>query len=129
MSQVTGIGIDIVNVAKFQQMLDEQPHSIEELFTPGEHSYCQNRRNSAEHYAARFAAKEAVLKALGCGMSGSMTWVDIEVKKAHSGQPILELSGEVARWAKLRQANRLSISLSHCREYAVAYVVAEQEQG
>jgi holo-[acyl-carrier protein] synthase len=129
MSQVTGIGVDIVNVAKFQQMLEDQPHSLETLFTPAEHTYCQHRRNSAELYAARFAAKEAVLKALGCGMSGSMSWVDIEIKKAHSGQPTVELSGEVARWAGLRQANRLSISLSHCREYAVAYVLAEQTEG
>src|SRR5690554_6741852 len=87
-----GIGIDLCEVDRMRTALVRTPSLRERLFTIGEMAYCDLRRDPSERYAARFAAKEAVLKAMGLGL-GACRWVDIEVHRASSGAPSLELHG------------------------------------
>lgn len=96
-----------------------------EVFTPGEISYCESQRYPERHYAARFAAKEALYKALGTGKVGAMSWLDIEVRRDDSGKPSLTLSGATESEALRLGAKRILVSLSHSGEYASASVVLE----
>ncbi len=128
MAQLAGIGVDIVRVEKFNQVIEDNPQALDSIFTEFEQSYCKTSRNRAERLAARFAAKEAVLKALGLGMAKGMNWLDIEVQNVPTGQPILKLGGEVERRALHQGLNSWQLSLSHCREYAIACVSASNEE-
>ena len=116
------VGVDIIEIWRIQATLDRfGDRFLQRIFTYGEISYSRNR---APQLAARFAAKEAVMKALGTGVRG-VSWKEIEVQRARSGQPHIKLFGRAAdRAAKMGVAS-LQISLSHSREYAVASVVGE----
>ena len=118
---VVGIGVDVVDVARFQLARDRRPRILERLFTEGEQ---RDARGATQRYAARFAAKEAVMKSLGVGV-GSVPWRSIEVVKAPSGAPSVRLHGEAAALAERRGATRFSISLTHSDLTAIAMVVAE----
>lgn len=96
----------------------------ERLFTQAERAYCRGRSRRHEHLAARWAAKEAVGKALGTGIGGAVSWQDVEVITAADGRPAIRLHGEASRWAKRHGLTQLEVSLSHTRELAMAYVVA-----
>ena len=94
---IIGNGIDIVEVERIRDMVEKHGSGfLTKVFTEGEISYCKGRRRSSEHYAARFAAKEAVLKALGTGLRKGMSWRDIEVRKDPLAKPKIELSGGAA---------------------------------
>src|SRR6266567_4342597 len=98
---ILGHGIDIVETARIRKLIDQHgAHFLDRVFTPGEQAYCNiSRKRSLEHYAGRFAAKEAVLKVLGTGWRGGIAWTDIEIAKEPSGQPHVVLGGECARIA------------------------------
>ena len=117
---VVGVGIDVVDVPRFEIVLGRRPRIVERLFTEGEQ---RDARGKAERLAVRFAAKEAVMKSLGVG-AGSVPWKSIEVKRAPSGAPSVMLHGAAAELAAARSADEFAISLTHTAMTAAAFVVA-----
>jgi holo-[acyl-carrier protein] synthase len=117
-------GVDIVAVSRVARLASEDARALDEVFTPEELAYCRRRRSSHEHMAARFAAKEAVLKAFGTGIGKRMRWTDVEIAKERSGRPLVRLHGEVAAWAERRGLAGVDVSLSHSAGFAVAQAVS-----
>ena len=122
---ILGHGIDIVETARIRRLIDEHgAHFLDRVFTAGEQAYCNtSRKRSLEHYAGRFAAKEAVLKVLGTGWRGGIAWTDIEVVKEPSGQPQVKLTGECARIARELGIARWHVSISHIETHATASAI------
>ena len=110
-----------------RQVLSRTPRFVERVFTSGERAYCDERGAaiSAQHYAARFAAKEAMLKALQTGWSGGIAWRDIEVTQREAGAPFLRLYGRVRELYEQSGANAVHLSMSHTSEHAIAQVILE----
>lgn len=120
---VVGVGTDLVDIDRVRQVIARQPRFVDRVYTEAERSYCLRRRDPAERFAARFAAKEAVLKALGTGLGGA-DFTDIEVVRRPSGQPTLLLTGRAAsRAAELGIVDWL-ITISHSDHLAQAFVAA-----
>lgn len=125
---IIGIGIDLVEVERVDRLLRRHPRRARErLFTAREIEHCSRSRNAAESYAARFAAKEALFKALGTGWTGGAAWREVEVLPDAVGAPRLRLLGETDRLAGARGVRRTHVSLTHTRDLAGAYVVLEGE--
>jgi holo-[acyl-carrier protein] synthase len=123
--EIVGIGTDIVECERIGRMIREHGELfLKRVYTPREIDYCQKRRRAEEHFAARWAAKEAVLKALGTGWTKGIQWTDIEVRHAPSGRPKVAVRRKVKTLARRLGLCGLHLSLSHCRQYAVACVVA-----
>ena len=118
-----GIGIDAVEVGRFRTVLARTPGVARRLFTEAERAYGARKRDPAERLAARFAAKEAVMKALGVGL-GAFSFQDVEVVRASSGQPMVELRGRAAALARERGVTGWHLSLTHTHRVAEAVVVA-----
>ena len=116
-----GVGVDVVDVARFALALERHPRIVERLFTEGER---RDGRGRTERLAARFAAKEAVMKSLGVGL-GSVPWRSIEVVKERSGQPRIVLHAAAAELAARRGVAEVLISLTHSDLSAIAFAVAE----
>jgi holo-[acyl-carrier protein] synthase len=104
--------------------LAEHPGALDELFTPSEIAYCATKRRRHEHLAGRFAAKEAVLKALGGGLRRSMRWTDVEIVRSVTGRPLVRLHGAVDSAARRFGVVELDVSLSHSEGLAIASAVA-----
>ncbi|MCI0589827.1 MAG: holo-ACP synthase [Planctomycetes bacterium] len=120
-------GVDLVEIPRFARVLREWGERFEaRIFTEGERAYCRRRAPAETHFAARFAAKEAVMKALGTGWRGGVTWKDIEVVRAPGGPPTVRLGGVCAGIARDRGIARLHLSLTHDAGIALAFVVAEE---
>lgn len=125
---VIGIGIDIVEVARVAEVIGRHgDRFLTRVFTPREVAYCLSRKRKEEHFAARWAAKEAALKALRAPFEGTVTWRDIEVVTGEMGEPQLKLRGGAAQMARKRGIRRLHLTISHVRALAVACVVAEAD--
>ena len=123
---ISGIGIDTVAVARFQRFLDDGNLAlIARLFTEQERERCSSRKDAASCYAARFAAKEAFLKALGTGLRNGISWHDMEVLNDPLGKPELHLCGRAAEIFREKELNPAHLSLSHDGGNAVAMVVLE----
>lgn len=119
------IGIDLVEVERIERALARWPERFpRRLCTEAEWEYCRNRPRPAEALAARFAAKEAALKALGVGL-GACAWRDLEVVRRPSGAPALVLAGRAAELARQRGLRGLAVSIAHSKSHAVAVVMAE----
>ena len=117
-------GIDIVEIARIAQMEQEHgPRFLERCFTPDERDYAGEHRRRAEHLAARFAAKEAVMKALGTGLSEGISWTDISVSRSATGAPQVVLTGRAAEIATAQGITSWLISLSHTGTLAMASVI------
>jgi holo-[acyl-carrier protein] synthase len=126
---VVGIGVDIFSVRRMARELSKDGVGLREsLFTPDEIAYCEGKRSPAPHYAARFAAKEALYKALGDGQPEGSSWCDAEVRNDASGRSRLVLHGALKEAASGVRADRIFLSLSHTREWAVATVVLESSE-
>lgn len=124
---ILGVGTDIIEVRRIAKALRQQGFAAK-VFTPEEIVYCASRKShAAESYAARFAAKEAVGKALGCGITPD-NLLEIQVSVTGKGQPQLVLTGAMAAKAQARGQTRFFLSLSHTAELAIAYVVWEAEK-
>lgn len=124
---ILGTGVDIVSVGRVRDILNRQRvRFIDRVFTPGEQEYCDAHRDPAPYYAVRFAAKEALLKALGTGWSRGIRWVDVEVCREEGKAPAIRLHGEAARIAARMELRATHVSLSHSDENAVATVVLER---
>jgi holo-[acyl-carrier protein] synthase len=120
---ITGIGIDILEIARLQRTIDTAGrHFLEKIFTPSEIAYCEAKAHPAQHFAARFAAKEALSKALATGWSGTFRWKDVEVVNDPSGRPRLIPHGPLGD--ALGDAT-VHVSLSHSDSQVVAVVVLE----
>ncbi len=124
---VLGLGTDLMETRRVQESIDRYgDRFLERIFTPEEIAYCQRKRkNAAESFAARFAAKEAGAKALGTGISRGVGWKEFEVRRETSGRPTLHLSGRAAELAEAMGVRRIQLSLTHSRELALAVVVTE----
>jgi holo-[acyl-carrier protein] synthase len=110
------IGVDLIEIDRVQRALDRYPAFKDRCFTQAEQAYCDSRSNPAQHYAARFAAKEAVGKALGSGVL--FTWREVEIKGRP--KPGVELTGRTQRWAERVGAGRIDLSMTHSRGLAAA---------
>src|SRR5215218_5617680 len=122
---ILGHGIDIVETGRIRRLIDDHgQHFLDRVFTPSEQAYCNaNKKRLLEHYAGRFAAKEAVLKVLGTGWRGGIAWTDVEVVKDPSGQPRIVLTGETARVAAARGITQWHVSISHIETHATASAI------
>lgn len=126
---IVSIGIDIIEVARIREALLRSPRFGERVFTPGERSYCESRgAGAAQHYAARFAAKEAALKAFQTGWRGGISWQDVEISSLESGAPVLIFHGHVQDLFEKSGATAAHLSLSHTNEHAIAQVVLERDR-
>ncbi|MEP2777314.1 MAG: holo-ACP synthase [Luteolibacter sp.] len=122
---IFGIGIDVVEVDRIEAAIEKQGDLfLNRLFTQREREYCCRQKRPALHYAARFAAKEAVSKALGTGIGKSAGWLDMEVLRGESGAPTMIFSGNAAAFLEEHGIAAVQVSLSHAKEYAAANAVA-----
>jgi holo-[acyl-carrier protein] synthase len=121
---VTTVGLDLIEIDRVRRALERYPRFRERCFTQAERAYCESRPNPAESYAARFAGKEAVGKAIGFGVARAFAWQDIEI--AGRPKPGVTLTGRVAAWATKVGAARLDLSMTHSRELAAAVCVATE---
>ncbi len=120
-----GLGVDIVEIARLTLAIERQGQAfLDRCFLPTEQEYCNSHREPARSYAARFAAKEAVAKALGTGFGAHLGWCDVEVRRKESGEPFIILHGTGAKTANRLGITTLLVSLSHSERYAVATAIA-----
>jgi len=115
---VTGIGTDIIEISRIGDAIRRSPRFLAKVYTSAEQEYCLAAVTSDERFAGRFAAKEAVAKALGV----SLSWLDVEILAEEFGRPEVRLHSKAA---ELAGGRRILVSISHCREYAIASAVAE----
>ncbi len=126
MELIQGIGVDVVDVQRLKQVIEEQGAIfVNKVFTDAEIAYCHSKKKPHEHFAARFAAKEAVAKAMRTGWSGAFRWKDVEVVNEPSGAPKLLLYREMAH---ALAGSHLHLSMSHTETTVVAFVVIERTQ-
>lgn len=125
---IAGVGTDIIRVERIKRLLLNYPHFVDKVFTAGEIEYCSGKASPEQSYAVRFSAKEAVMKALGTGWNGMVNWKDIEVVYDEQGKPeILAYNGTRELLDQL-EVSAIHVSLSHEKEYAVAFVVLERQK-
>ncbi|MGB9700210.1 MAG: holo-ACP synthase [Thermodesulfobacteriota bacterium] len=124
---IYGVGIDIVQIRRIEEALQRWGERFRnKVFTSGEVSYCQKKRNAAANYAARFAAKEAFVKALGVGMRRGVHWREIEVERGPLGKPMLKISGRAQEICQKEGIKAILVSLTHDQDYSSALVVLEK---
>lgn len=121
------IGVDLVDVDRIRRFTAEHPDQLSTIWTPRELSRGAGRAFAAQHLAARFAAKEALLKAFGTGLGPGMRWTEIEVGNDAKGRPMLALSGRVDSWAQTHGMVPNDVSLSHTRSTAFAVVLVRAQ--
>ena len=122
---IKGTGVDIISVIRIKEIIDRWGDKfLKKVFTQGERSYCNDKTIPAQHYAVRFAAKEAAFKMLGTGMR-DVRWCDVYIKRDDLGKPEVKLRGRAAHKADQLGIEKLHISLSHEKKYAVAYLIGE----
>lgn len=125
---IVGTGVDIAETRRIEQSFARYGDRFRDrIYTPREIAYCEQFKNRAERYAARFAAKEAAFKALGTGWRGGVRWVDIEVTHLPSGKPELSLQGRAREFARDLGVSRTAVSISHADQYVVAQVIFESD--
>jgi holo-[acyl-carrier protein] synthase len=122
---ILGIGTDIVECLRIGRMIEQHGELfLRRVYTEREIRYCQARKHATEHFAGRWAAKEAILKALGTGWSQGIAWTDLEVRNDVGGQPKVMVRGAARDVAVSRGVRDVMVSISHCRTYATAYAMA-----
>ena len=115
------VGTDLIEIARIRRALERYPSFRERCFTEAERAYCDSRPNPPQHYAARFAGKEAIGKAIGFGVARAFAWQEIEI--AGRPKPGVTLSGRTKAWAERVGAGRIELSMTHSRELAQAVCV------
>jgi holo-[acyl-carrier protein] synthase len=124
---IVGTGIDIAEVPRIREVIERHGQRfLQRVFTEGEIQYCESKANRVERYAARFAAKEAGMKALGTGWNHGVRWRDIEVARKPGGRPTLLLHGKAAEFAAKLGATNIALSLTHTTDQAMAQVILER---
>lgn len=124
---IFGVGTDMIEIARIQSAIEKNPRFLQKVYTEKEIGYCQRKKNPWQSFAARFAAKEAVSKAMGTGL-GKIGLTDIEVVNSASGQPQIVLHGAAEAYAQAHGILRVHISLSHSEAYAIATAIIEGER-
>lgn len=123
--KILGIGTDIIECLRIAQMIERHGELfINRVYTPYEIRYCSSRKQATQHYAGRWAAKEAVLKALGTGWRRGISWRDIEVRNDSQGKPVVGLRGGARDLVEQLGIREMLVSISHCRSHAMAYALA-----
>jgi holo-[acyl-carrier protein] synthase len=123
---IVGTGVDIVEVPRVAAAIERHgARFISRVFTDAEIRYCDSKANRVERYAARFAAKEAALKAIGTGWRHGIGWRDVEVRREPGGRPTIGFAGKAAEFAARLGVARAFVSLSHTAEHAIAHVILE----
>ena len=123
---IVGSGIDLVEIGRIQQSMDRYGgRFLDRIYTRAEQAYCLRKRNSAESFAARFAAKEAGAKALGTGISFGVGWLEIEVVREASGRPNIQFHGRAADIATRLGVTHAALSITHTADHAMASVLLE----
>jgi len=124
---IVGTGIDIAEVPRIAQALNRHGERfLHRVYTEGEINYCDSKANRIERYAARFAAKEAAMKALGTGWNHGVRWRDIEVSRLPGGRPTIKFHGKAAEFAARLGMTNVALSISHTSEQAIAQVILEK---
>lgn len=127
---IHGIGVDLVEIERVADLLARWDRRfLDRVFLPGEIAYCQARKNSAQHFAARLAAKEAASKALGTGWRKGVHWKTVEVVRGRGRRPAIRLHGRARELAEQWGVGAIHLSVSHSRRHAVAQVVMEKTPG
>ena len=123
---IVGTGIDIAEVPRIRQSIERfGSRFLERIYTPGEIRYCDSKANRVERYAARFAAKEAAMKALGTGWNHGVRWRDCEVARLPGGRPTIAFHGKAAEFAARLGVKNAALSITHTAEQAFAQVILE----
>lgn len=125
---LASIGVDMLEIARMEKVLERRPSFAQRVFTQAERTYCDRTARPAQHYAARFAAREAVLKALGTGFSRGIGLADVSVVNNEAGRPEVVLSGRAAEVAKEQGILEVALSLSYTHDVAVASAVAMTDE-
>lgn len=125
---IVGTGVDIADVARIAASIERFGRRFtERVFTADEIRYCESKTNKAERYAARFAAKEAAMKAIGTGWRHGVTWRDIEVRRVPGGRPTVVFTGVAREFFGKVSATRAHLSITHTTQFAMAQVILESE--
>ena len=125
---IVGTGIDIAEVARIAASIERFGRRfLERVFTPEEIRYCESKANKAERYAARFAAKEAAMKAIGTGWNRGVTWQDVEVRRAPGNRPTIAFHNKAGEFFKALGATRAHLSITHTADSAMAQVILESD--
>lgn len=123
--RILGIGTDIIECPRIGRMIEQHGELfLRRVYTDREIRYCQSRKHAIEHFAGRWAAKEAILKAIGTGWSRGIAWTDLEVRNTFDGEPKVHVRGGAREVALRRGIGDVLVSISHCRTYATAYALA-----
>jgi holo-[acyl-carrier protein] synthase len=123
--EIVGIGTDIVECLRIGRMIEQHGELfLTRVYTTREIRYCQTRKHATEHFAGRWAAKEAILKCLGTGWQRGMGWTDMEIRNDPQGKPRVLLRGAARDRAEALRISELHLSISHCRAYATAHALA-----
>ena len=123
---IVGTGVDICEVDRVRAAIERfGQRFLKRVFTEGERAYCESKRNRIERYAARFAAKEAAMKAIGTGLRRGVSWQDFEVSREPGGRPTLVISGKAAEFATALGMRRAALSITHTADQALAQVILE----
>src|SRR5437868_3366603 len=123
--EIVGIGTDIVECLRIGRMIEQHGELfLTRVYTAREIRYCQGRKHATEHFAGRWAAKEAVLKCLGTGWLRGLCWTDVEVRNDPAGKPQVLMCGGAKDQAQNLRIADIHVSISHCRAYATAYAIA-----
>jgi holo-[acyl-carrier protein] synthase len=125
MSRIIGIGTEITECLRIARMIERHGEQfIDRVYTAAEVRYCQGRPQSTQHFAARWAAKQAVVKALGVGPVRSLAWTEIEIRRDPSGRPAVAVRGAIKDLIESQGVSEIQVTFSHCRTHATAYAIA-----
>jgi holo-[acyl-carrier protein] synthase len=124
---IYGIGTDIIEVDRIRKVMERDIGFREKIYTPGEIEYCESKKNKYQHYAARFSAKEAFLKAIGTGWRFGIRFADIDVYHDEYGKPLIRLYGKAEELALRERLSGIYVTLTHVKEIANAVVIVEKE--
>ena len=125
MPEILGIGTDITECLRIARMIERHGELfVNRVYTPEEIKYCQSRKQATQHFTGRWAAKEAILKALGTGWRRGITWCDVEVRNEPGGRPVVAVRGGAKEVVEQLGIAEILVSISHCRNYATATAIA-----
>ncbi len=122
---IKGTGVDLINIKRIKKILTRDIKFAQKIFTEKEINYCEGKFKKELHYAARFASKEAFFKAMGTGWRKGMKWQEISIENNSLGKPRIIISGKVKQEFEKNNFKNINLSISHTREYAVAFVIIE----
>lgn len=124
---IIGLGVDIVDIRRMRLALERHPERlVQRIYCKGEREFCRRRHDPVPFFAVRFAAKEALFKALATGWAGGVTWLDVEVQREGQGAPALVLRGKAQEISRQLGVRSIHLSLSHSEDSAVAVVILEK---